>query len=317
MKSAEIDVDGVVTSPEQIEILFTEGLEALFCGAGDKATHTTFKGEVEVAFPAAIPGAPPIASTLRNVSIDFRPPTSRRAVVEALATEGERGLAYLGITIAPNSPAAGGLLVQTVEPGSRADRARILAGDLITTFDGVRVLSKADAVPSGAEPFVYIGLRRAGADAASAGQPDETVPVAIDGFKPAPPGDLLGAGLVLGVAAAIILLFMAPTAGVITWVERRVSARMQARIGPNRAGPQGFLVWMADGIKSIMKEDIVPTDSDHILFRLAPYLVASRASRRPSAFMPFGQYLIAADLRRHRHPLHRPLSRNVARSRSV
>ena len=75
---------------------------------------------------------------------------------------------------------------------------------------------------------------------------------------------------------------MAPTAGIITWVERRVSARMQSRIGPNRAGPQGFLVWMADGIKSIMKEDIVPTDSDKPLFRLAPYLVFG-ASRPPSS----------------------------------
>ena len=48
---------------------------------------------------------------------------------------------------------------------------------------------------------------------------------------------------------------------------------MQSRIGPNRAGPQGFLVWIADGIKSIMKEDIIPTESDQPLFRLAPYLV--------------------------------------------
>jgi len=97
------------------------------------------------------------------------------------------------------------------------------------------------------------------------------------------------------VAAAIIMLFMAPVAGIITWVERRVSARMQSRIGPNRAGPQGFLVWMADGIKSIMKEDIIPTESDHPLFRLAPYLVFLGVSAT-FCVMPFGQHLIAADL---------------------
>jgi NADH-quinone oxidoreductase subunit H len=109
------------------------------------------------------------------------------------------------------------------------------------------------------------------------------------------PDDVLAALIILGIATIIILLFMAPTAGIITWVERRVSARMQSRIGPNRAGPQGFLIWIADGIKSIMKEDIVPTESDQMLFRLAPYLVFIGVSAT-FVVMPFGQYLIAADL---------------------
>jgi len=70
---------------------------------------------------------------------------------------------------------------------------------------------------------------------------------------------------------------------------------MQSRVGPNRAGPQGFLVWIADGIKSIVKEDIIPKDSDRPLFRLAPYLVFVGVSAT-FVVMPFGQYLIAADL---------------------
>jgi NADH-quinone oxidoreductase subunit H len=289
VRDTEIEAEGTVSSGEQIEILFTEGLEERFCGVADKATHTTFHGEVEVAFPAASVGAPPVVGTLHGINIDFRPPTSRRAVLEVRATEGERALTYLGIKVSSASPTSGGLLVGEVEPGSRADLARILSGDVVTRFDNVRVLSKADCVPSGAEPFAYLGIRRGG------GGEEEQVQVSIDGFKPAPPSDLLGAALVIGVAAAIILLFMAPTAGIITWVERRVSARMQSRIGPNRAGPQGFLVWLADGIKSIMKEDIVPTDSDKPLFRLAPYLVFGGVSAT-FVVMPFGQYLIAADL---------------------
>jgi NADH-quinone oxidoreductase subunit H len=289
VRDTEIDVEGTVSSTEQIEIPFTEGLEARFCGSGDKATHTTFIGDVEVAFPAATPGAPPIVGSLHRISLDLRPPTSRRAVLEARAVEGERALAYLGIKVSESSPTAGGLLVSDVVPGSRADLARVLAGDLITKFDNVRVLSQADCVPSGAEPFAYLGIQRA------ASASEEQIQVSIDGFKPAPASDLLGAALVLAVAVVIILLFMAPTAGIITWVERRVSARMQSRVGPNRAGPQGFLVWLADGIKSIMKEDIIPTDSDKPLFRLAPYLVFGGVSAT-FVVMPFGQYLIAADL---------------------
>ena len=153
-----------------------------------------------------------------------------------------------------------------MRPGSPADRAGIAAGDLITAFDGVRTMAKGDINPTGASRFASIAVRRPGS------ANDEAHPIAMDGFKPAAPADLLGAGLILLVAAAVILLFMAPMAGIITWVERRVSARMQSRIGPNRAGPQGFFVWIADGIKSIMKEDIVPTDSDQPLFRLAPLL---------------------------------------------
>ena len=78
---------------------------------------------------------------------------------------------------------------------------------------------------------------------------------------------------------------MLPIAGITTWVERRVWARMQSRIGPNRVGPQGFLQWLADGIKNMLKEDIVPTAADAPLFRCAPYVVMiglRRAVRRHS-----------------------------------
>ena len=88
---------------------------------------------------------------------------------------------------------------------------------------------------------------------------------------------------------------MAPTAGILTWVERRIAGRMQSRIGPNRAGPQGFFVWVADGIKMLLKEDVIPAASDKPLFRMAPYLVFAGVSAS-FVVMPFGQYLIAADL---------------------
>ena len=77
------------------------------------------------------------------------------------------------------------------------------------------------------------------------------------------------------VLAAVVVLsvFVAPLAGVTSWLERRVWARMQSRVGPNRVGPQGILQWLADGIKNIMKEDIIPAAADQKLFPLAPYVV--------------------------------------------
>src|SRR5438132_1078777 len=56
------------------------------------------------------------------------------------------------------------------------------------------------------------------------------------------------------------------------WFERKVISDMQNRIGPNRAGPFGILITLADGIKLFFKEDLLPTNADRTIFRLAPVL---------------------------------------------
>jgi NADH-quinone oxidoreductase subunit H len=286
IEQATIKAGKAQLSSDKVSMIFTEGLQSRFCGRGDEAAHTTFQGDVTVRIPSA--KGLPVEGTVKNVTLNFRPPTPRRAVLEQREKEGRRALDYMGITPAGDSPPAGGLAVEAVRSGSPADRALVLPGDIITSFEGVKVMSIGDMTPSGRERLPNLGIKRGNAD------PTERQ-ISMEKYEARAPTELLGAGIVLGVAAAIILLFMAPTAGIITWVERRVSARMQSRIGPNRAGPQGFLVWIADGIKSIMKEDIVPTESDQLLFRLAPYLVFAGVSAT-FVVMPFGQYLIAADL---------------------
>ncbi len=105
----------------------------------------------------------------------------------------------------------------------------------------------------------------------------------------------VGYVLVVALFAFLILNFIMLIAGVTSWVERRVWARIQSRIGPNRVGPQGVLQWLADGIKNIMKEDIVPEQADRFLFKAAPYLTMM-GFFGAFACIPFADGVIAADL---------------------
>ena len=70
----------------------------------------------------------------------------------------------------------------------------------------------------------------------------------------------------------IIVVFTALMVGVafLTWLERRVCAWMQDRLGPNRVGPQGLLQPAADGLKNLVKEETLPAEADKVLFMLAP-----------------------------------------------
>src|ERR671918_2873417 len=116
-----------------------------------------------------------------------------------------------------------------------------------------------------------------------------------DGAFAGMPTEVVYAIAMVLVALIVLSVFVAPLAGVTSWLERRVWARMQSRVGPNRVGPQGILQWLADGIKNLLKEDIIPAAADAKLFSLAPYIVFM-GFLCSFVVIPFGGQLIVADL---------------------
>src|SRR3954471_9846463 len=90
--------------------------------------------------------------------------------------------------------------------------------------------------------------------------------------------------------ARIVVVFAAllVTVLLVIWLERKVIADMQTRIGPNRAGPAGVLITLADGVKLFFKEGITPTLADRPVYLLAP-LISMLPAFLAFAVVPFGR----------------------------
>lgn len=88
------------------------------------------------------------------------------------------------------------------------------------------------------------------------------------------------------IAGLLVITLFAMLGLILVFMERKVSAYMQVRIGPNRVGPRGSLQTAADTLKLLLKEGLVPTGADKFLFNLAPYVVmiAAMLLMAPIAF---------------------------------
>ncbi len=109
-------------------------------------------------------------------------------------------------------------------------------------------------------------------------------------------GQPVAAVLVAVLAAGILIGFMLISAIFFVWLERKVSARIQDRLGPTRVGGKfGWLQTLSDGLKLLVKEDIIPASADPMLFRIGPY-IALAGSFLAFLALPFGYGVVAQNM---------------------
>jgi NADH-quinone oxidoreductase subunit H len=97
----------------------------------------------------------------------------------------------------------------------------------------------------------------------------------------------------IGVMLGVLLL----AASYLVWLERKLLARLQIRLGPNRAGFFGLLQPIADAVKLLTKEDIIPAQADPFIFQLAPAVVAM------TALLMFAVVPVGPDIEIFGHPV--------------
>lgn len=293
VRDVEVVVAGVAVGIDRLEVAFDDAFQSLLCGAGDRAAHTTFEGDVEVAFGPPAAGAAPMAGVLEHVIVDARP--SPGAATGEREADGERALAWIGVraVVAPS-----GLLVENVDPGSRAQAAGISAGDVVTSFDGVRVASPSDLVPPAGEHVATIGFRPSHDAIAPAAVPrvgqgasiETTRAIRMDGFRRAPPADLVVAALLVWMSLVFVGLFAAPSLPLVA----APLQRMLARAGGRATGSGGRLRPPARGSGRVAamfaqmgRDGLPPSGPPAVVDVVVCALLGA---------LPFGQYVVAARL---------------------
>jgi len=107
------------------------------------------------------------------------------------------------------------------------------------------------------------------------------------------PSLFIFAKTLLGIVAIVVPLLLC--VAYLTYAERKVIGYMQIRLGPNRVGPKGWLQPIADALKLLFKEIVIPAGADRFLFLLAPVLAIGPALAA-WAVVPFSPELVLADI---------------------
>jgi len=249
--------------------------------------YARFKGKLGVEQLEEGAEHPTVAWT--QVELRLFPP-SMRSLSDLVAawTADRQVLSWLGIK--KTEPSEAGLTIALLDGDKLGAKSGLQQGDRLVRAAGRPLHTNRDLTVMvrqlRAKGMLALDVARGGREF-TARIPGQTKPWVL-------PISLVYLAVML-IFAVVVLAIALTIAGVLTWVERRVAGRIQSRIGPNRVGPQGIIQWLADGIKLLLKEDVIPDAVDRPLFKLAPYLVFT-GLMGTFVVLPFGQFLIISDL---------------------
>jgi hypothetical protein len=252
----EISWPARTDSQRELSVELPRAAQTSICGDAENASHATFRGDVQVAIAARVPGAPPVTGTLHGAVLELYPAVKAPSSEERSLSLGERAQSFYGIELSP-AP-LGGLLVVQVAPGSRAVRADLRPGDRIMRAGELTVLQPSDLAP---EPSRYIEL------GVARGSSEVELVVESDGFSPRPPAASRATATLLGAICLGVLAWASPLARVVAWAtenlvelrlrtERAVSNRTPgssrvpafgARLLVGLGGVLGIGVWLGVG----------------------------------------------------------------------
>jgi NADH-quinone oxidoreductase subunit H len=251
------DGEGTVATPERLEMVVRDGLADRFCGRGDRAVHATFRGDAEVAFASNNPGAPPLVGVSRGVVLDVMPSAARASLLSARMVEGARVLEFLGVV--PGAPSPRGIPVEQVRAKSLAAESGIQVGDVLASVDGVNVLSLGDIAPASARSVDFT-VRHA-----DSGTEETKTLSLIEYSGDRVPVEYAPALLVVGLALAMLLLFMLPGPASLAALELRLASTMR------RTTPRALLKTLVGSGKAAALSAIV--SAIIAAFALMPYVV--------------------------------------------
>jgi hypothetical protein len=230
----EVTLRAQTESQRELTLLLPREAENAFCGDPERASHATFRGDVQVAIAARSPGAPPATGSLHGVVLELYPAVKSQGAQDQQATRGRDMLQFLGIDVV--AAREGGLTVTEVQAGSRAAAADVRPGDRLLRAGGLSVLQPSDLVPAAARDMELGVLRD---------ELELTLFITVDGFTPEPPDAVAWAAVPIFAAALYFAGAASPLTRLSGWLAQSWVVQQQARRRARRRGAASAAV--ADG----------------------------------------------------------------------